>query len=73
MCRYLSFKTVSACSLIAPTSWLLPWTLGALLFTAAASEAGAGRGRCEARVGSWRGIEDVLQMQRSLERDVVPY
>lgn len=34
---------------------------------------GAGRGTCEARVGSWRGIEDVLQMQWSLERDVVPY
>lgn len=33
---------------------------------------GAESGKCEARVGSWRGIEDVLQMERSSERGVVP-
>lgn len=49
------------------------WTLGALLLTTVASEAGAGRGRCEATVGSWRGVEVVLQIQRGLEQDVVAY
>lgn len=66
---YLSFNLFGACRSIASTSWLLRYGH----FIAVASEAGAGRGRCEARAGSKRDIEDVLQMRRSLERDVVPY